>query len=208
MMRGLARDLVRRGWAAWNVEYRRVGWGQGGGWPATYDDISRGIDHLATLDAPLDLSRVIAIGYSAGGPLALWAAARPGLPEDAPGGAPSVIVGRVASQAGVCNMTDAARTDPDSIVRRFLGGAPGELPDVYRFADPVERVPLGVDTLLVHGEIDETVPVRRSREYAAAARSAGDGVELVEPAGADHRSHIDTHSEAWQAVVSWLELGR
>jgi dipeptidyl aminopeptidase/acylaminoacyl peptidase len=196
MMRGLAWDLNRRGWAAWNVEYRRVGWGQGGGWPQTYEDIAAGIDHLAEVDGLLDLSRVVAIGYSAGGPLALWTAAR----SD-----PKVRIARVVSQAGVCSMTDAARTDPDSIVRRFLGGGPDEMPDVYRRADPVELVPLRVDTLLVHGEIDETVPIKRSRQYADAARAAGDEVELVEPPDADHRAHIDPRSEAWRAVVAWLE---
>ena len=74
-MEALARDLQRRGWAAWNLEYRRVGPTSGGGWPQTGDDVLAGIDALATLDAPLDLGRVVIVGFSSGGQLALWAAA-------------------------------------------------------------------------------------------------------------------------------------
>src|SRR3954462_5422692 len=73
----LARDLARRGWAAWNVEYRRVGEVSGGGYPATLEDCALAGHALAALDAPLDLERVVGIGHSAGGQLALWAAARP-----------------------------------------------------------------------------------------------------------------------------------
>src|SRR5580693_1080204 len=74
VMRGLAGDLRRRGWAVWNIEYRRVG--NGGGWPATFLDVAAAIDHLPELDAPLDLARVTVVGHSAGGHLALWAAGR------------------------------------------------------------------------------------------------------------------------------------
>ena len=54
--RPLAADLAARGYAAWNLEYRRSG--NGGGWPATFEDVAAGIDLLATL--PVDASRVAA----------------------------------------------------------------------------------------------------------------------------------------------------
>ena len=88
LMSGLCEDLVSRGIAAWNLEYRRVG--NGGGWPETFADVASGIDLLAELDASLDLERVGAIGHSAGGHLALWAASRATLSGDAPGAAPRV----------------------------------------------------------------------------------------------------------------------
>src|SRR3954463_16563632 len=74
IMEGVAKDLVNRGWAVWNLEYRRVG--SGGGWPQTFADAPHGLDRLADLDEGLDPARVVAIGFSAGAPLALWAAGR------------------------------------------------------------------------------------------------------------------------------------
>ena len=81
----LVADLASRGWAAWNLEYRRLGVRSRGGWPMTLDDVAAGIDHLGRLDEPLDSTRVVAIGHSAGAQLALWASARRGLPSGAPG---------------------------------------------------------------------------------------------------------------------------
>src|ERR1700742_182048 len=49
--RPLARSLVEHGWAAWNVEYRRVG--NGGGVPETLDDIAAAVDALADIDLDL-----------------------------------------------------------------------------------------------------------------------------------------------------------
>ena len=46
LMRDLCQDLAERGWAAWNIEYRRLGRGSGGGWPTTFADVAAAIDHL------------------------------------------------------------------------------------------------------------------------------------------------------------------
>jgi acetyl esterase/lipase len=191
-MKTAAADLARRGLAAWNVEYRRVGRGQGGGWPATLEDVSAAIDHLALLDdARLDIADgVAAIGHSAGGQLALWAVSR----EE-----PKVRVSRVVAQAAVCNLTAAG-----DAVWDFLGGTPQQVPERYDFADPMRLLPLGVPALLVHGAEDETVPVQRSRDYAAAARAAGDDVTLVEPVPGGHRIHPDPRSEAWRVAAEWV----
>lgn len=207
VMRALAGDLVRRGWAVWNIEYRRVG--NGGGWPATFADVAAAIDHLDGLDARLDLGRVSMLGHSAGGHLALWAAGRAKLPLRAPGaidGEPRVRFQRVISQAGVCDLVGAYR-ELDSAVGALMGGAPEQLPDRYAVANPVSTVPLEVPVLLVHGVLDETVSVRRSREYAAAALAAGGQVELVEIEGqaGRHRAHIDPREPAWAVVTRRLE---
>ena len=86
LMRPLAADLAGRGFAAWNLEYRRVGQ-PGGGWPGTCEDVAAGLDHLARLAGrePLDLDRLVVAGHSAGGHLALWSAARPGRRPAPPG---------------------------------------------------------------------------------------------------------------------------
>src|SRR3954447_18667063 len=125
----LARDLARRGWAAWNVEYRRVGEGSGGGYPATLEDVAAAIDFLQTLDAPLDLGRVVTVGQSAGGHLALWAATRE---------APAVPLAGAVSQAGVPDLRAADCLGlGDSAAADFMGGHAGERADAYADASPI-----------------------------------------------------------------------
>jgi acetyl esterase/lipase len=201
IMRPLCVDLVRRGYAAFNVEYRRLG-REGGGWPQTFDDVATAIDHLADpglRDARLDLERVDLLGHSAGGQLALWAAGRPELPAGAPGAAPLVTPSRVLALAAVCDLERAGRP-----ARELLGGSPSEVPERWRQADPMRSIPLGVPVGLVHAVGDETVSVRRSRTYADAARAAGAEVWLNETPGG-HRDPIDPSTRAWKAAAEWLE---
>lgn len=201
----LAVDLARRGWATWNLEYRRLG--DGGGWPATFDDVAAGIDLLATpafASAALDLSRVVAVGHSAGGQLAVWAAARPGLPASAPGASPRVRVHGVVSQAGVLDLVRAAETSlGGTAVAGLVGGMPAALADRYRLASPVARVPIGVPVRCVHSPDDGIVPLEQSQRYVEAATKAGDDAALVRTSG-DHFALITVGSAAWTATVQQL----
>jgi acetyl esterase/lipase len=205
--RGLAGDLLRRGWAVWNIEYRRVG--AGGGWPNTFADVAAAIDYLAALgEERLDLDRVSILGHSAGGHLALWAAGRPNLPDGAPGaldGPPRVRPRRVISQAGVADLADAYRRWDGGVVRDLMSGSPDQVPERYAAGDPIRLLPLEIPALIVHGVRDETVSIEISRGYAEAARAAGSEVELVEIDGeVGHRTHLDPRSAAWAAVVQRL----
>jgi alpha-beta hydrolase superfamily lysophospholipase len=105
---------------------------------------------------------------------------------------------RVVAQAAPCELRTAEAAYP------LLGGTPDEVPERFAQANPIQLVPIGVPILLVHGEDDQTVPVRRSREFAEAARAAGDDVTLVEPMPGGHRTHVDPRSEAWQTAAHWL----
>lgn len=193
--RPLASDLVNRGWAVWNLEYRRVG--NGGGNPNTFDDVSKGIDYLGTRG--LDLSKVITLGHSAGGHLATWAAARQRFSRWS---AASVDVTHVISQAGVLDLTEAYRLNLGSgAVRSFMGTAPGAS---YDPCDPIRHVPLAQPVWAVHSTGDTTVPISQSQRYVNAATAAGGNATLV-PTTGDHFSVITTSHPAWQAQIGILD---
>ena len=202
LMTDLCVDLAGHGLAAWNLEYRRVG--SGGGWPATFLDVAAGVDVLAELEAPLDLGRVVAVGHSAGGQLALWAASRPTLPADAPGADPRVVIRAAVAQAGVLDLTLAAGLTPSSTPTKALLGDPAAHYERYVLASPRERLPLGIPQLVLHGDRDNTVSMRIATSYAAAAHDAGDPCELVVLSHTGHFEHIDAHSEAWHVARDWL----
>jgi acetyl esterase/lipase len=210
--RPLAADLAARGYAAWNLEYRRVA--AGGGWPYTFEDVAAGIDVLSTL--PVDTSRVVAIGHSAGGHLAAWAGGRDRLPAGAPGaprepeerqasdGAAFVPVTGVISQAGVLTLTDCARDGAGGTAAPdLMGGMPEDLPEAYRLADPVASVPIAATVLCLHSRADDAVPYAYSAGYVAAATAAGGRASLVETHG-DHFTLIDPASADWAIVIDAL----
>ena len=79
LIKGL--DFEEAGLAAWNIEYRRVG-NPGGGFPGTFFDVGCAVDYVReiALSHPVDSERVLVMGHSAGGHLALWAAGRHRIP--------------------------------------------------------------------------------------------------------------------------------
>ncbi len=201
----LAVDLARRGWAAWNLEYRRIG--GGGGWPMTFDDVAAGIDVLASsafAADELDLDRVVAIGHSAGGQLAVWAGSRPGLPAGSPGHAPKVRVRGIVSQAGVLDLVRADQTAlGDASVSQLMGGASSSVPARYTLGSPVARVPINVPVRCVHSPDDGIVPLEQSQRYIDAATKAGDDATLIRTTG-DHFALITVGSAAWNAALAQL----
>lgn len=204
LMVPLAADLAGRGYASWNLEYRRVG-PTGGGVPSTLEDVAAAVDALASVadDAPVDLGRVAVVGHSAGGHLALWVAGRSSLPAGAPGASPVVRPCAAVGQAPVAALT-AGTSLGDGAVLDFVGGTPAQLPERYAVTDPVGLVGHGVPVLLVHGEGDDTVPLDQSERYEAAASAAGDPVELLRAPG-DHFTVIDPASDLWAETVRFLD---
>jgi len=200
LMRPLVPSLSAEGWAVANVEYRSVPVA-GSGWPGTFEDAAAAVDALAELSG-LDLTRVIALGHSAGGHLAVWLASRSRLPEGAPGREPKVVVTGAVSQAGVLDLAVAAEQRLGAgAAQSLLGGEPSEVPDRYAAGSPSQLVPIGVPVELVHGSDDRNVPIDQSRRYEAAARGAGDPVTLTEVPG-DHFAMIDPSTDAWAACLA------
>lgn len=202
----LALDLAEHGIAAWNLEYRRAG--NGGGWPGTFQDILAGIDKLGELAGPhsLDLAKVVALGHSAGGHLAVWAAGRErvgflGLPaEDREVRANNggVRLAGVVSQSGVLDLANAERLRLSAgAVDNLLGGPASDFPGRYRYADPMAALPLDVPVFAVHAEDDDDVPLAMSAAYVDAGRPGPVPPQLVTVPG-DHFALINPHAEAYR----------
>ncbi len=202
LMHPICGELGRAGWAVWNLEYRRLGLRCDGGWPNTFDDVANGIDFLEQVsDASLDLDRVVTIGHSAGGHLAVWAASR--------NGSRRVRARAAVSQAGVVDLVRASELHLSSgVVGRLMGGSPDEVPDRYAQGSPAALVPIGVPMLLVHGGRDGVVPPEISESFAERARLAGDDVDLVVHDDEEHMGHIEPENPLWRSAFDWLERWR
>jgi acetyl esterase/lipase len=191
--------------AVWNVEYRRLG-NPGGGYPGTFLDVGRALDALRGLAErfPLDLGRVVALGHSAGGQLALWAGGRHRLPDGNPLASPDPL--RLAGAVALAGVVDLRRAwelqVSDAVVNDLLGGSPKEVDARYRSASPIELLPLGVPQILIHGTDDGSVPLELSGRYYRAALAAGDRCELAVLTGAGHFEVVAPRSAEWQHVLA------
>lgn len=205
--------LARAGVAVWTPEYRRIG-DPGGGWPGTFQDVAAATDHLRHLAErfPLDLSRVVLVGHSAGGHLALWLAARGELAAGSELARPDPLPVRgVVSLAGITDLREyaAGTGNCNAAVPQLLGGGPETVPERYAQASPIERLPLGVPLRLVHGARDPIVPLSQSERLAERARARGDDAQVIAIDGAGHFDVIAPFAPAWAAVQqAVLELLR
>ncbi|MCM0676479.1 alpha/beta hydrolase [Micromonospora phytophila] len=194
----LAAALAALGHPVAQVEYRRTGQ-PGGGWPGTLTDVLAGVTELprlatAALPGQVASGPPVLVGHSAGGHLALYAAAT----------APAAVAG-VLALAPVSDLAEAYRLDLDSgAVAALLGGGPADVPDRYAAADPRTLVPLQTRTVVVHGSLDQQVPVAMSREFVAAGQAAGAEIRLVELPECEHFALIDPESAAWPQVAGAL----
>lgn len=200
--------LARIGLATWNLEYRRLG-NPGGGWPNTFLDVALGADYVRVLAGQyrLDLKRVISVGHSAGGHLALWLAARQRIQPGDTLASPDPI--RIYGAAPIAGLVDLRRAWElhlsNGVVAELMGGPPEKEAQRYRSGSPIELVPLGVRVRLLHGTEDSVVPIEISNTYQKAADRAGDDARLVVLAGADHFEPIDPRSGHWSSVEKTIQ---
>lgn len=209
----LAGALAEEGWATWSLEFRRLD-DEGGAWPGMLQDVGNGLDHLRTLaeEWPLDLDRVVTVGHSSGGHLALWLAARADLPSTGTAaplrGSDPLPVHGVIGLAPICDLVDLhGRTDqgcPESSVSDLLEGEPAEQPERLALVDPSSRLPLGVPQLLLTGTLDETVPLAHVRTYGAKALAAGDPVTTKEVPDAGHFEVVAPWDPTWPVTLAAL----
>jgi acetyl esterase/lipase len=193
----MADALARAGYLVAVPEYRRAGMAEEG-WTGTFNDIAAALDQAVTIAEPhgADPGQVTWAGHSAGGHLALWAAARPGLPAGSPwhGGCEAM---HVVALAGCSSLRLCAEWNlGGGAVRKLMGGLPDEVPERYAVADPAALPAPPVPVTLVHGTDDDRVPLAMSRAFKAG--------RLIEIPGAGHFELIDPQSFAWPQVMSVL----
>jgi acetyl esterase/lipase len=204
----MADALKADGIATWNIEYRRVGQ-RGGGWPGTYLDVGRAIDQLRAL-APqydLDLSRVVLVGHSAGGNLAMWGAARSRLrtPSELYVANPLRVRG-VVDLAGpldlTANIPGYEALCRDSVITTLFGGSPATMGERYADASPIKLLPLGIPQVIVIGEHEDYVPRPLDEAYVQAAARAGDRVRLIVVPAVGHFEIASPRASPWPTVES------
>jgi acetyl esterase/lipase len=200
--------LKAKGIATWNVEYRRLGQ-PGGGWPETYLDVGRAIDQLRSIAQkyPLDLGRVVLVGHSAGGHLAMWSAARARVPANSPVHMANPLPVRgVVDLAGPVDMTvhipEYDTLCRDSVITTLLGGTPSTMPERYAQVSPKALLPIGVPQLVVIGTFEEFVPRPIVESYVSAAVQAGDSARMLFLPKAGHFEIASASAFTWPKIES------
>jgi len=190
----LADALTAQGVATWTIEYRRIG-DEGGGWPNTLLDVAKATDYLRTIAKthPIDVFKVVSMGHSAGGQLALWLGARHKLPKNSELYLPTPLALKGAvGLAAITDLNSYRIGEPGSCnaaVDQLMGGTPQQYPRRYAQASPTALLPLGVPQWLVQGGKDPIVSAESVQAYALAARQAGDeGTVSIDP----EMGHFDT----------------
>jgi acetyl esterase/lipase len=204
LMDSIAEDLMLRGYATWNIEYRRTE-DPGGGWPGTFLDAANGLKYIKTLCKryAIDLEKIVVLGHSAGGHLALWLGAQYQLPSDSE----IKLIGLpelkgIISLAGITDLKAYfAPAGCGSNVINLIGGTPDSFPDRYREGTPTSFLPLGIPQVLVQGEDDDIVPMDHVISYYDRARSCQDNIKLYMVPDASHQDVILPENITWLTVL-------
>lgn len=204
----IAEDLTSRGYATWNIEYRRVG-EEGGGWKGTFNDVIDAINYLDQLKEAynLDLTDIVIVGHSSGAHLALWLASRTNFKNGDQIFKDLIVpVKKVISLAGVTDLNKMWEYHEEkgikSLVAALMDGSPHDVSKRYNIASPIELLPMKVDHVLIHGELDRHVPVELSKDYYLKAIEQGSNVSLIVLPDVEHFKIIDPTSTAWNSVIN------
>jgi acetyl esterase/lipase len=209
-LRHLGADLSRRGIAVWSIGYRRANEASGG-YPGTYEDVATAIDLLPSLGPAhrVDPSRSVLIGHSAGGHLALWAAARAGLPTNSPLKTrhpflpPSVI-----SLAGIGDVrrSAAAICGADIAQRLAAPAVTGAQVDSYADVSPATLPPPDSRIVMVSALLDRLVAPALADDHVHAMHAKGKwSIDHIRVAEAGHFDLVTPGTAAWREVLRQIE---
>ena len=204
LMNYLAEDLRQHGVAVWNIEYRGID-RPGGGYPGTFQDVADGADAVrgSAKTYHLNLRRIVVVGHSAGGHLALWLAARPGLPgRGLLRGRTPLRVSTAISLGGLPDL-QAAQTPPGDTcgadtVARLVGPPTASHPDVFEDTSPAVMPSPHARVILVNATRDPIAPPSGAIAYAACMAARGPAPERHEVAGEGHVELVAPGSRAWE----------
>ena len=203
LMNYLAEDLRQHGVAVWNIEYRGVD-RPGGGYPGTFEDVADATDSIrdAAKANRLDLRRVVVVGHSAGGHLALWLAARGAIPVGNPLHRPNPLAISTAISLGGLPDLEAARSLSDDIcghdtITRLVGLPTTAHPDIYADTSPAVMPPPRARIVLVNASRDPIAPPAGAVAYASRMAARGPAPERHEVEGEGHVELIAPGSRSW-----------
>lgn len=203
----LSEAIARRGFAVWNIEYRRLG--NGGEWPVIFWDVSLATNFLTTIaeEYNLDLDRVSAMGHSSGGHLALWLASRHKLTNN------SLVYERnpipIRGVVGLGAITDLESSICSSSVPRLIDLAVlNEAETSQRLAEtsPRAMLPIGIASILISGSDDTIAPADNVQAYVDDAVRSGDFTEHLIIEGADHFDLINSDFMDLNLLMNSLQL--
>lgn len=202
----LADSLRKMGIATWNVEYRRIDH-DGGGWPGTFNDVANATDFLRKIDKKysLDLNKVIAIGHSSGGHLALWLAGRHRLPTTSIlyQNKPLVLRG-VISLGGVTDLQafreKAFNICGMDVIASLLGGDEKQIERHYYETSPIKLLPFGIPQRLICGKDDLAIDKPSNKAYVLQAKKLEDNAKLVQIKFAGHHEYNVPNSVTWGII--------
>jgi acetyl esterase/lipase len=211
IMNYAADDLRRRGIAVWNVEYRGVD-RPGGGYPGTFQDVAAAADELARV-APqyrLKTDRIVALGHSAGGHLALWLAARPRMPASSPLATTRPLkIAALVSLGGLPDLELVRSLGDQSCgaesVENLTGRPTPDRPDVYADTSPAELGAGRDREVLVNGPDDPIAPPSMAEAYAAKMRAKGAHIRQIVVPDTGHVELIAPGTAAWAKVVETVQ---
>lgn len=211
LMDDMAADLAKRGYATWNIEFRRIE-DEGGGWPGTFVDVANAFKHLTQMakEYPFDINNIIVTGHSSGGHLALMLGAQPQLKANSQikvNDLPNIK--GIVSLAGITDLSTFITPDwCGSNILKLVGGNPDEYPDRYLEGSPISYLPLGIPHKLINGINDKRVSIDHITPYSVRAEEVGDSFELLSVPDAGHFEVIEPGSVAWKTILGAFDALR